>query len=80
MNDTTNEAEAVRLRALRAMSPTRRLTMAMGWSQSVREMSRAGLRRQFPGVTERELHRMLAERVLGADLAFKAYGPLMSHG
>lgn len=80
MNDTTNEGEAVRLRALRAMSPTRRLTMALGWSQSVREMSQAGLRRQFPNVTERELHRLMAERVLGTDLACKAYGPLISHG
>jgi hypothetical protein len=80
MNDTSNEAEAVRLRALRAMSRTRRLTMALGWSQSVRELSRAGLRRQFPDVSEPELHRMLAERVLGADLASKAYGPLISHG
>jgi hypothetical protein len=80
MNDTTDEAERVRLRALRAMSPARRLAMATGWSQSVREMSRAGLRRQFPQASERHLHRLLVERVLGPELALKAYGPLNQHG
>lgn len=80
LTDTTIQAEQIRLRALRAMSPTKRLTMAVGWSQSVREMSRAGLRRQFPLLTETELHRHLSERLLGADLATKVYGPLNSHG
>ncbi len=80
MNDTTNEAEQVRLQALRAMSPTKRLSMALGWSQSVRAMSRAGLRRQFPDCSEKELHRLMAERLLGAELALKVYGPLKAHG
>ncbi|MCF7785509.1 MAG: hypothetical protein K9N47_05265 [Prosthecobacter sp.] len=62
------------------MSPTKRLSMAVGWSQSVREMSRAGLRRQFPHFTETELHRHLSERLLGAYLAAKVYGPLNAHG
>lgn len=80
LTDTTIQAEQIRLRALRAMSPTKRLSMAVGWSQSVREMSRAGLRRQFPHFTETELHRHLSERLLGADLAAKVYGPLNAHG
>jgi len=80
MNDTSAKAEQVRLCALRAMSPTRRLSMALGWSQSMRELSRAGLRRQFPNFSEQELHRLMAERVLGTELALKAYGPMNSHG
>ncbi len=80
MNDTTAKAEQVRLSALRAMSPTRRLSMALGWSQSVREMSRAGLRRQYPDCSEQDLHRLMADRVLGSELALKAYGPLNAHG
>ncbi len=80
MNDTTDEAEEVRLRALRAMGPTKRLAMALGWSTSVRALTREGLRRQFPGCTERELHRRMAERLLGAELAMKVYGPSDAHG
>ena len=80
MNDTSAKAEQVRLCALRAMSPTRRLSMALGWSQSMRELSRAGLRRQFPNFSEQELNRLMAERVLGTELALKAYGPMNSHG
>lgn len=80
MVDTTIQAEQIRLRALQAMSPTKRLSMAFGWSQSVREMSRAALRRQFPHVTESELHRHLSERLLGTELAAKVYGPLNAHG
>lgn len=80
MNDTTNEAEQVRLQALRTMSPTRRLSMALGWSQSVRELSRAGLRRQHPQCSDKELHRLMADRLLGAELAATVYGPLNAHG
>ncbi len=80
LTDTTIQAEQIRLRALRAMSPSKRLSMAVGWSQSVREMSRAGLRRQFPHLTEKELLRHLSERLLGTELAAKVYGPLNAHG
>lgn len=80
MNDTTNEAQLVRLRALQAMNPTRRLSLALGWSQSVRDLNRAAVRRQFPDSSEPELHRLVAERWLGAALAEKVYGPLKAHG
>ncbi len=80
MTDTTIQAEQIRLRALQTMTPTKRLSMAVGWSQSVREMSRAALRRQFPHFTEAELHRHLSERLLGPELATKVYGPLNVHG
>ena len=75
MTDTFPKAEQVRIRALRAMSPSKRLSMALGWSQSVREISNAGLRRQFPNYTARELHRQMAIRILGDELATKAYRP-----
>jgi hypothetical protein len=80
MNDTTSTAEAVRLRALQAMTPARRLGLALGWSQSVRELTRSSLHRQHPELPPLELHRLLAERLLGKELALKAYGPLPNHG
>jgi hypothetical protein len=80
MNDTSSTAEAMRLRALQAMTPTRRLGLALGWSQSVRELTRSSLRQQHPELPPQELHRLLAERLLGKELAQKAYGPFISHG
>lgn len=80
MNDTTATVEAMRLRALQAMSPARRLSLALGWSQSVRELTRSSLNQQHPELPPEELHRLLAERLLGKELASKAYGPLPGHG
>ena len=80
MNDTTSTAEAMRLRALQAMTPARRLGLALGWSQSLRELTRRLLHQQHPELPPLELHRLLAERLLGKELAQKAYGPFISHG
>jgi hypothetical protein len=80
ITDTDPKAEEARLRALRAMSPERRLSLAMGWSKSVREMTRSGLRQQFPQMNERDILRLLAGRWLGEELATKVYGPIDAHG
>ena len=79
MSDTSPNAETMRLRALQAMSPARRLSLALGWSQSVRDLMRSSLRQQHPQLTPQALHRLFAERLLGKELALKAYGPLPSH-
>jgi hypothetical protein len=76
MNDTNPAAETMRLRALQAMSPARRLSLALGWSRSVRELTRSSLRQQYPELPPQDLHRLLAERLLGKELALKAYGTL----
>ena len=78
-NDTNPHAEKARLQALRAMSPQRRLALALGWTQSLREMTAQAVRRQHPGAGEGEIHRHLAERLLGSDLAAKVYGPLKNY-
>lgn len=80
MNDTSPTAETIRLRALQAMSPARRLSLALGWSRSVRELMQSSLLQQHPQMPPQDLHRLLAERLLGKDLALKAYGPLPGHG
>ena len=80
MNDTSHEAEAVQMRLLRAMPPERRLAMAVRWSTSLREMIRAKLRQENPEATEAHVHRLLADRWLGAELAARIYGPINLHG
>ena len=80
VNDTTPSAASVRLRALQAMSPARRLELALDWSRSVRELIRASIKQANPTLTDAHIHRLVAERLLGAELTAKAYGPPPSHG
>lgn len=80
VNDSSPQAEAVRLTLIQKMSPSRRLAMATGWSNSMREMVRANLRSQFNGASEDFVRRLLAERWLGSELAAKVYGPPDTHG
>ena len=46
----------------------------------MREMVRAGLKRQFGEAPEGVRRRLLAERWLGAELAAKVYGPIDPNG
>ena len=80
VNDSSPQAESVRLTLIQRMSPSRRLAMATGWSNSMREMVRANLRSQFDGASEDFVRRLLAERWLGTELAAKVYGSLNTHG
>jgi hypothetical protein len=73
MEDTDQEVDALRLKLLRAMTPARRLQLAADWSAALRTLCQAGVRAQFPGASEAELHRRFAERWLGEDLAGKVY-------
>lgn len=80
MNDTNSEAAARRIQLLRAMSPSRRLALAWGWSKTLRDLTRANTRNRFRGASEKELDRHFAVQWLGAELAEKAYGPGKADG
>ncbi|MCX6876679.1 MAG: hypothetical protein NTW21_23155 [Verrucomicrobia bacterium] len=80
MNDSQPQAEAVRLRILRAMSPARRLALAAGWTASLRTLIRARVAEESGAATALRQRRLFAERWLGPELALKVYGPLDSHG
>ena len=75
MTDTASAADRLRLELFRAMTPARRLALAAGWSDSLRQLLRAKIRQERPEATEAELHRAFASRWLGEELAAKAYGP-----
>ena len=58
-----------------AMTPEERLARAGELSTAVRRVFLANLRREDPGMPEREMLRRLAEAMYGAELAAWAYGP-----
>lgn len=53
----------VYLRALRAMTPERRLAKAFELSDTARGLFREGLRRRLPDLSEEEFHAIYLERL-----------------
>jgi hypothetical protein len=62
--DTSADAEAVLIDLLRRASPARMLAMT-------------GLKERHPDESEAQLRQRFADLWLGAELAAKAYGPLI---
>ena len=75
-SDTTPEAEAVLINLLRQAPPWRKLKMVGELNETVHTFSMNGLKQRYPNAADAELRRRLADILLGADLAFKVYGPL----
>jgi hypothetical protein len=67
--DTSREALRAHFAALRRIPARQRLALMDELTRLVRSMSREGLRRRHPGITEAELDVRFFELVLGPDLA-----------
>jgi hypothetical protein len=74
--DTPPETERVLFAMLRQMPPWRKVELVVQLNQTVRELALVGLRKRYPTASPVELHRRLADIVLGTELAERAYGPL----
>jgi len=74
--DTRPEAEALLIRLLREQPSWRKLEMVDQLNQSVKLLALAGLRQRYPDDSDEQLHRRLADLLLGDELALKIYGPL----
>jgi hypothetical protein len=74
MNDTTPEAEAALLGLLREAPVWRKLQLLEQLNAMTRSLALSGLRQQYPDAAEPELRRLLADRVLGHELAVRVYG------
>lgn len=74
--DTRPEIEAMLVRLLRDAPAWRKMEMVDQLNQSVKLLALSGLRQRYPNDSEDHLRRRLADLLLGAELAQKAYGPL----
>ncbi len=61
---------------LRKMPVWQRWEQVRRLDATLRTLMLSDIRRLHPQATEAELHRYLADRLLGPELAFKVYGPL----
>ena len=73
--DTGPEAEQVLINLLRHASVARKLEMLGQMNAAARQLALLGLRARHPRASEAQLQRYLADLLLGADLAARAYGP-----
>ncbi len=74
--DTSPEVEAVLFKLWRETTARRKLEMMDGLNRTVRQLALAGLRSRFPNASPDELHRRLADIVLGEAVANQVYGTL----
>ena len=74
--DTTPEAEEILIRLWRETPGWRKIEMLEDLNRTVRILAVAGLRRRHPDADDAEIHRRLADLLLGPELAAEVYGPL----
>jgi hypothetical protein len=75
LTDTTPEIDALQVKLLRQTGPARKLALLAQMNFTVRTLALAGLRTRHPNDPPEIINRRLADLVLGAELAQKAYGP-----
>jgi hypothetical protein len=71
--DTRPEAKALLIRLLREQPSWRKLEMVDQLNQSVKLLALAGLRQRYPDDSDEQLHRRLADLLLGDELALKIW-------
>jgi hypothetical protein len=73
-DDTSPEAEHLMLELLRQSPPWRRMELHAQICRAVRGLALCGLRQRFPNAAQEELHRRLADILLGPEQALLVYG------
>jgi hypothetical protein len=70
--DTSPAARLRHVGAIRELAPAERLRIADALSTEIRTLAEAGIRRRHPDASPEEVAQLLAERVLGRELASRA--------
>jgi len=66
--DTTPDAHRKQIEILRKMSPERRAIVSFELSDNVRQIAIAGIKKQHPGFTDKQIRRELLRRMVGDEL------------
>ena len=71
--DTDPRIEKIQIEMLRQVSPAQKMRMVAQMNYTVRTFMMAGLKQRNPEASPEMLRRMLAELLLGEELARKVY-------
>jgi hypothetical protein len=75
LSDTSPAAERLQIELMRQAPTWRKAYLVGQMTESVRLLALSGLRQRYPQDSPAQLHRRLADLVLGAELAACVYGP-----
>lgn len=73
-SDTHPIVEALQIQLIRRMPAWKKLAIVNDLNETVRTLAISGIKQRHPAATPGEVRRMLAELMLGEDLARKVYG------
>lgn len=73
--DTEPAAEMALIAVMKTLPAWRKLELLDDACEMTRALVLAGLRRRFPGISEKELHRLLMDRLVGEETAERIWGP-----
>ena len=72
--DTHPKMEALRIELIRRMPAWKKISIVDGLNETVKTLAISGIKQRHPIATPEQIQRMLAEIMLGAELAQKVYG------
>ena len=72
-SDTHPKMEAVQIQVIRRMPAWKKISIVNDLNETVKTLAVSGIKERHPNATPQEIHRMLAELMLGAELARKVY-------
>lgn len=73
-SDTHPKMEALQIELIRRMPAWKKISIMDGLNETVKTMAISGIKQRHPNAAPAQIQRMLAELMLGAELAQKVYG------
>jgi len=71
--DTHPKMEQLQIELIRRMPSWKKISIVDGLNETVKTLAISGIKQRHPNATQKQIHRMLAELMLGAELAHKVY-------
>jgi hypothetical protein len=75
-SDTHPKMEALQIQFIRKMPAWKKISIVNDLNETVKAMAISGIKQRHPNATPEKIHRLLADLMLGAELAGKVYGEI----
>jgi hypothetical protein len=72
-SDTHLKMERMQIEFIRRMPAWKKFAVVDGLNETVKTLAMSGIKQRHPNATPQQIQRMLAELMLGAELARKVY-------
>ena len=72
-SDTHPKMEALQIQVIRHMPAWKKISIVNDLNETVKAMAVSGIKQRHPNATPEQIHRMLADLMLGVELARKVY-------